>query len=164
MRARPSRLLAAILVAAAAGVLLGCASSPRDNRAAGHRAVSRNTAPLPGKPGCFWVTDFNNSWTALNDGELIVYDPLFGPYLMKLFEPVPNLKYRHQLGFEASPPDRHRICSSSMDYLLVRHFRSGRVPIVAVRKLTRAQERQLLLQNHIKLPDPLATEDRGTTR
>jgi hypothetical protein len=150
----PLRLVATGLIATAAAALLGCASAHGRGYAASSAATDRETAALPGRPGCFWLTDFDGSWTVLTNSELIVYDPVFSrPYLLKLFEPVPDLKFRQRLGFEASPPDRHRICTSSMDYLLLPRWRLGRDMIVAVRELTVAEERQLLLQTHIK-PSP----------
>jgi hypothetical protein len=87
----------------------------------------------------------------LNDGELIVYAPGHShAYLVKLLEPVPNLKFHQRLGFE---DDEHtgRICDHSMDDLVVPHWQPHRIPIVAVHRLS-APERQLLLaENHVKL-------------
>jgi hypothetical protein len=162
---QPLRFVATGLIATAAAALLGCGSAQVGGYATGSPTTRPKTAALPGKPGCFWLTDFDGSWTVLTNSELIVYDPVFSrPYLLKLFEPVPDLKFRQRLGFEASPPDRHRICTSSMDYLLLPRWRLGRDMIVAVRELTIPEERQLLLQNHIKLPPwPPARGNQGTT-
>jgi len=152
---QPLRFLGTGLIATVAAVLLGCASTPVGSQAASRAATGRTIAALPGKPGCFWVTDFDGSWTVLNDSQLIVPDPVFSrSYLLQLFTPVPDLKFRHRLGFEVSGPDRHRICTRSLDYLLVPRW--VHVPIVAVRELTVPQERRLLLQNHIRLPPGLS--------
>ncbi len=150
MHPQPLRFLAAGLIAAAAAALLGCASTG-GGYAGSRAATARSTAPLPGKPGCFWVADFDGSWTALNDSELIVADPVFSrSYLLQLYRPVADLKFRHRLGFEVFPPDLRRICTDSLDYLLVPRW--VHVPIVAVRELTAPEERLLLLQNHVKAP------------
>ena len=151
MRPQPRRFIATGLIAAVAAALLGCASTHGGEYGAGGAALSRKTGALPGKPACFRVTDFDGSFTVLNDSELIVPDPVLSrTYLIVLSEPVSYLKLRHHPGFLAFPPHNHLICSNPLDYLLVRRWKSGRVPIVAVRELTAAQERQLLLQNHIR--------------
>ncbi len=155
MHPLPLRFLATGLIATAGAVLLGCASTPAASPAASGAAMARTIAALPGKPGCFWVTDFDGSWTVLNNSQLIVPDPVFSrSYLLQLFTPVPYLKFRHRLGFEVSGPDRRRICTRSLDYLLVPHWVHD--PIVAVRELTAPQERRLLLQNHVKVPPGLS--------
>jgi Family of unknown function (DUF6491) len=156
MRARGSRWLAAILIATAAGVLLGCASIHRQVHAASQAPLGQNTAALPGKPACFRIADFGGSWLVLNDSELVVPDPVFSRwYLFKLSEPVFGLKFklRYHLTFEPFPPDDELVCSSSSsstDYLRVPHWRLHSVPIQAVRELTVAERRRLLLQNHIE--------------
>lgn len=153
MRARPLRCLVVGLLSAAA--LWGCASSPSSQGAglaANLGAKSHETAALPGKPGCFWLSNFDGSWTVLNESELIVYAPLYSkPYLVKLFEPVPTLEFRERLGFEDSE-HTGMICDGTMDDLVVPHWEPHRIPIVAVRELTAPQAQRLLAQNHIKLP------------
>lgn len=165
MHPQALRFVATGLIVTAAAVLLGCASTHGGRYAAGSAATGSESAALPGKPGCFWWADFDNSWTALNTSELIVYDPVFSrPYLLRLSEPVPDLKFRHRLGFAVSPPDRHRICTSSRDYLLLPRWRLGRDMIVAVRELTVPQARQLLLKNRVKPPAwPPAKANQDTT-
>ncbi|MGH8316624.1 MAG: DUF6491 family protein [Steroidobacteraceae bacterium] len=151
MQAQPPRVIAIGLIAAAAAALLGCASTQVTgpaNRGAG----SQKTAALPGKPGCFWLRQFQGSWTVLNSSELIVYVPLDSePYLIKLFEPVQDLKFDERLGF-VDAEHSGMICDGSTDYLAVPHWQPHRIPILAVRKLTQPEERQLLAQNHIKPP------------
>ncbi|MGH8316655.1 MAG: DUF6491 family protein [Steroidobacteraceae bacterium] len=165
MHLQSLRFVAMGLLAAAAAALLGCASAPVGGYATSSAATSRETAALPGKPGCFWLTDFDGSWTVLTNSELIVYDPVFSrPYLLQLFEPVPDLKFRHRLGFGVSAPDRHRICTNSRDYLLLPRWRLGSDMIVAVRELTVPEERQLLSQHHVRLPpSPRAERSQSTT-
>ncbi len=108
--------------------------------------------PLPGKPACFWLDNFDGSWTVLNDSELIVYAPFYSqPYLIKLFEPVPDLKFHERLGFDAAE-GTGSVCDGAMDDLVVPHWEPHRVPILAVRQLTVPEERHLLAENHIKLP------------
>jgi hypothetical protein len=161
MQTRPLRAIAIGLTAAAAAALLGCAST----QGAGQATSSQTTAALPGKPACFWLRTFQGSWTVLNSRELIVYAPLDSdPYLIKLLEPVPNLKFDQRLGFE-DVEHSGMICDSSMDDLALPHWQPHRIPIVAVRKLTVPEERLLLAENHIKLPPapPPSKDNQNTT-
>jgi len=164
LQARRLRCIAIALLAAAAVVLCGCASSP-SSQGAGVAAIlgsnsRKEAAALPGTPACFWLPNFDGSWTVLNDSELIVYAPLYSqPYLIKLFAPVPTLKFDEHLGFAASE-HTGMICDDAMDELVVPRWEPHRVPIVAVHKLTMPQARQLLAENHIKLP-PLAKPVKG---
>ena len=155
MKARPLRWIAISLTAATAGALFGCASSPSSQGAgfaASIRGATHEKAALPGKPGCFWLSNFDGSWTVLNDSELIVYAPFESqPYLIKLFAPVPDLKFHQRLGFDAVE-GTGSICNGTMDILVVPNWEPHRVPIVAVRALTVPEERHLLEENHIKLP------------
>jgi hypothetical protein len=148
------RCIAIALLAAAATILSGCASSPSSQGAgvaAALESPSQKSAALPGTPGCFWLSNFDGSWTVLNDSELIVYAPLYSrPYLIRLFEPVPTLKYKERLGFADAEPSG-MICNDTMDDLVVPHWQPNRIPIVAVRKLTVPQAERLLAENHIKL-------------
>ncbi|MGH8290141.1 MAG: DUF6491 family protein [Steroidobacteraceae bacterium] len=146
MKARALRLATIGLLAVVAGAMLGCASTH------GAGANSPKTAALPGTPGCFWLRNFDGSWTVLNDSELIVYVPMYSqPYLIKLFAPVPNLKFDERLGFQ-DVEHSGMICDGEMDNLAVPHWGPGRIPIVAVRKLTVPEERSLLVENHLKPP------------
>ena len=154
MRARPRRCLVVCLLAAAAAALCGCASSPSSQGAgvAAYLGKSHETAALPGKPGCFWLSNFDGSWTVLNDSELIIYAPLYSkPYLIKVFEPVPTLKFHERLGFENSEHSG-MICDGAMDDLVIPHWQPNRIPIVAVRELTSPEAERLLAANHIALP------------
>src|SRR6185437_10571266 len=158
MRARPLRRIAIALLAAIAASLWGCASSPFSPASQGAAVAAnlgstgRNAAPLPGEPGCFWLSNFDGSWTVLNKSELIIYAPLYSqPYLIRLFAPVPTLKFHERLGF-VDTERTGMICNDTMDALVVPHWEPEHVPIVAVRKLTMAEARHLLAENHIKLP------------
>lgn len=149
---RPPRFMGIGLLAVVALVLLGCASTQPPRPAANGGAAGGKTAALPGKPGCFWLHDFQGSWTVLNESELIVYAPFYSqPYLIKLFEPVPDLKFDERLGF-ADAEHTGMICDGSMDDLVVPHWQPHRIPIVAVRQLTASEARHLLAVNHIKPP------------
>ena len=153
MQARPLRRFTIALLAALAAALSACASGP-PRRAGGYTAgagVRQKSVALPGQPGCFWLSDFEGSWTVLNDSELIIEAPFHHPYLIRLFEPVPTLRLHERLGF-ADIEGTGRICNGSMDDLVVPHWQPHRIPIVAVRELTVPQERQLLAKNHITPP------------
>jgi hypothetical protein len=146
MQASTLRLSVIGVLAATAASLLGCASTAHEG------AGAQQTAALPGKPGCFWLRNFDGSWTVLNDRQLIVYAPLYShPYLIQLFEPIPNLKFDQRLGF-LDTERTGMICDDKQDDLLVPNWTPHRVPIVAVRELTTSQARQLLADNHIQLP------------
>lgn len=155
MRAQWPGCIVIALLAAAATVLWGCAASPASQGAgvaANLGSGGQKTAPLPGKPGCFWLSNFDGSWTVLNDSELIVDAPLYSrPYLVKLFEPVPTLRLHERLGF-ADSEHTGMICNDAMDDLVVPHWEPHRIPIVAVRELTVPEARHLLAENHIRLP------------
>lgn len=158
MRASSPRWIVLSLLAATAAGLWGCASN-RSSPSSQGAAVAANlgstgqsAAPLPGTPGCFLLSLFDGSWTVLNESELIVYAPSESqPYLIKLFAPVPTLKFRQRLGF-ADTGHSGMICDDAMDALVVPNWEPGHVPIVAVRKLTVPQARHLLAENHIAPP------------
>jgi hypothetical protein len=151
MHAQALRFLGASLLAAVAAAVLGCAST-RGAGGAGQGGASTKTAALPGTPGCFWLRNFDGAWTVLNDSELIVHAPSFSePYLIRLFEPVTTLGFDERLGFQ-DVEHTGMICDGAMDNLVVPKWQPHLVPIVAVRKLTVAQERQLLIDNHLKPP------------
>lgn len=147
IRHLPRALGMALLIAVLAS---GCASGPKHSVAPGPNPYA--LASLPGKPGCFWLRSFDGSWTALNERQLLVYAPLTSPpYLVQLFEPIPNLKFAERLGFE----DVERtglICDSRLDYAIVPNWTPHRIAITAVRQVTPEQARQLLLSNGLKAP------------
>lgn len=152
MRPQSPRYIAITLLAAAAAVLWGCASSP-SSQGAGFAAEvapsSHKAEALPGRPGCFWLSNFDGSWTVLNDSELIVYAPLHSrPYLIRLFAPVPTLKFHQRLGFVDSE-HTGLICDRAMDDLVVPNWQPQRIPIVAVRELTAPETQRLLAENHV---------------
>ena len=128
----------------------GCATASRDTLASGPNPA--DLAALPGKPGCFWLRNFDGSWTALNQRQLLVYAPLTSPpYLVQLFEPVPTLRFAERLGFE----DVERtgmICNNAADYAIVPNWHPHRIVITAVHQVTAEQARQLLLANGLKAP------------
>jgi hypothetical protein len=128
----------------------GCASGPRNAVAPGPNP--HDIAALPGKPGCFWLRNFDGSWTVLNQRQLLVYAPLTRPpYLVQLFEPIPTLKFAERLGFEDIERSG-QICDSAQDMAIVPNWTPHRIPITAVRQVSRQEERQLLLSNGLKAP------------
>lgn len=64
-------------------------------------------------------------------------------YLVKLFEPVFDLSFHLNLGFE-DVERTGQICNDADDYLIVRGYVPPRVPIVAVHKITMAEQAALL--------------------
>jgi hypothetical protein len=149
MQPRPLALVAA--VTALTAFISGCATPPQSPAAAN---LANLTKPenLPGKPACFWKSNFQGDWTVLDDSTLIVRAPLAkDAYVVKLFEPVFNLGFKQGLGFE----DREhvgQICNEGDDYLLVPGWQPPRVPIVAVHALTRGEEDRLLVAAGLPVP------------
>ena len=152
MQFRPPLIKVAIWALAA--IATGCATT-------GHAPQSRTNLDnltkienLPGKAGCFWKSSFQGDWTVLNDSTLIVRAPLpKDAYVIKLFEPVFNLSFKQDLGFE----DREhtgQICNDGDDYLLVPGWQPPQVPIVAVHALTMAEQDQLLQAAGKPVPHP----------
>lgn len=136
MHARPLYLLT---TAAALSALAACATHPRTVST----SAQAQAQALPGKPGCFWLRNVQD-WTVLNNQELIVHAPLQqDAYLIKLFEPVFDLSFHQNLGFE-DVEHTGQICNDSNDYLLVRGYAPPRIPIVAVHQLTMPEQAALL--------------------
>jgi uncharacterized protein DUF6491 len=132
-----SRLLRHAAAASLAGVVVACAGT---HGAAGAPAA---TASLPGTPDCFWLRNVYD-WTVLNNSELIVHVPLAQDgYLVKLFQPVFDLDFHLGLGFE-DVEHTGRICGPSRDNLLVPNYTPRSIPIVAVQRLSAAEQVQLL--------------------
>ncbi|HTV95127.1 MAG TPA: DUF6491 family protein [Steroidobacteraceae bacterium] len=150
MRARP--LLIGAALGALAAIAVGCATTTQPPPSAAKLANLTKLANLPGKPACFWRSNFQGDWTVLNDSTLIVRAPLPKDiYVVKLFEPVFNLSFRQRLGFE----DREhtgQICDNGDDYLTVPGWQPPQVPIVAVRALTTAEQNELLRAAGLPLP------------
>jgi hypothetical protein len=131
-----TRLLRNVAVASGAAVVVACATTDAAPKQA-------DTANLPGTPACFWVRNVWG-WTVLNNSELIVQAPTNqNAYLVKLFEPVFDLDFHIGLGFQ-DVEHTGMICGPSRDYLIVRGYAPPRIPIVAVQKLTAAEQVQLL--------------------
>ena len=100
-------------------------------------------APLPGTDACVFLSNIED-WQVIDDSTLIVYAPLpKDAYLLKLFEPVPDLDFRNRVGFDDADHNG-QICGNGTDYLVLRGEVPRRVPIVAFRKLTLDQAKQLL--------------------
>ena len=153
MKQGPLHVAALGVLAAGLAGLIGCASTPPAAAQGGAAAPhARAAATLPGTPSCFYLINFEGSWTVLSEDELIIYAPLYSnPYLIKLFEPIPNLKFDQRLGFY----DVERtgmICDNADDDLVVPNWQPHRIPIVAVHQLTVAQADDLLRAHGIKVP------------
>jgi hypothetical protein len=129
-------------VAVLAVITVGCASTPHTPATALDNLTKVEN--LPGKPACFWKSNFQGDWTVLNDSTLIVHAPLPKDiYVIKLFEPVFSLKFKEGLGLD----DREhtgQICNDGDDYLLVPGWQPPQVPIVAVHALTTEEQAHLL--------------------
>ncbi len=127
-----ARVAAVLAAAMAAGCMTGAAGS--------HPAA----APLPGTDACVFMREVSD-WVVVDASTLIVYAPLRkDAYLLKLFEPIPELNFKERVGFEDSDHDG-MLCGNGGDYLVVRDdIGPQRVPIVAFRKLTSAEAKQLL--------------------
>jgi hypothetical protein len=151
-----SAVLAALGVLAS--MLAGCAT-PTPSPAQANLANLTRLENLPGKPACFWKSNFQGDWTVLNDSTLIVRAPLpKDAYVIKLFEPVFSLSFRQALAFE----DKERvgqICNGGDDYLVVPDGQPSRVPIVAVRALTMAEQDQLLKAAGLPIPHSRTAAD-----
>ena len=153
MPVRRPRLIATR--AALAAITIGCASGPQAVRPPSALDTLTRLENLPGKPGCFWKSDFQGDWTVLNDSTLIVHAPLGrDAYVIKLFLPVFSLGFKQALGFE----DRTRtgrICNDGDAWLAVPDSQPPAVSILAVHALTPAEEDQLLLAAGKPLPKRL---------
>ncbi len=157
MQARP-RIMNKQVIYAAFGVLAamvaGCATPAPPSQAQANLANLTKTENLPGKPGCFWKSNFQGDWTVLNDSTLIVHAPLpHDAYVIKLFEPVFSLGFKQGLGFE-DKEHTGQICSNGDDYLLVPGWQPPQVPIVAVHALTLPEQDQLLRAAGLPVPHP----------
>jgi hypothetical protein len=120
-------------ISLAAISLTGCAATHV-------RSAQANTA-LPGTEACFWVRDVRH-WDVIDQWTLIVYAPMTQDvYLVKLFQPIPDLSFHVGLGFDDAERTG-RICSID-DYVIVGKPFPLRVPISAVRALTAEQVKQL---------------------
>ena len=135
--------LTTALLGALCAVAVGCATTSRAPPANSELDKLTKRENLPQTPGCFWRSDFQGDWTVLNESTLIVRAPLRkDAYVVKLFEPVIDLRFKQRLGFE-DKLHTGRICDNGDDYLVV-PGEPLRVPITAVRVLTKDQQTQLL--------------------
>src|SRR3984957_16697349 len=96
-------LLINAAVGALAAIAVGCATTAQPPPSRANLDNLTKVENLPGKPLCFWKSNFQGDWTVLNDSTLIVHAPLpKDAYVIKLFEPVFDLSFKQGLGFEAS--------------------------------------------------------------
>jgi hypothetical protein len=125
-------LLILTLAAASAG---GCAS--------GRASSVRAAAPLPGTDACVFIGNIYD-WDVIDPSTMIVYAPQRkDAYLLKLFAPVPDLDFKQRVGFEDSDHNGE-LCGFGDNLVLRDEIGARRTPIVAFRKLTPEQLRQLL--------------------
>jgi len=112
--------------------LAGCAAQPR-----------RELASLPGRDACFWTRTLFD-WTVLDDSTLLVHAPTPNDaYLVKLFAPIPDLKFHDALGFQGGNGPPGQFCAQN-GAVIAGGPVPEREPVIAVRALTAAQARQLL--------------------
>jgi Family of unknown function (DUF6491) len=124
-----------VLLALGALAAAGCATS--------RTQPERVAAPWPGTDACVFISNVSD-WDVIDATTMIVYAPLRkDAYLLKLFAPLPELNFKQRVGFEDSDHNG-QLCGNG-DYLLIRdEVSSRRMPIVAFRKLTPEQAKQLL--------------------
>ena len=135
MPASIRRRSALLTLALAAASVSGCASS----RAHSERAA----APLPGTEACVFIRNISD-WDVIDPTTMIVYAPQRkDAYLLKLFAPVPELDFKQRVGFEDSDHNG-QLCGFGDDLVVHDEIGAQRTPIVAFRKLTPEQLRQLL--------------------
>lgn len=127
---RTPHVLLALLAPPVLG-LTGCASQPRSD-----------LANLPGKRACFWIRNVFD-WTVLNETTLLVHSPPSDAYLIKLFAPIPDLKFHEALGFEGGDGEPGRFCTDN-GYVIVRGAVPQREPVIAVQALTPGEAQQVL--------------------
>jgi hypothetical protein len=125
----------AVLMALGALAAAACATS--------RTQPERVAAPLPGTDACVFIRNVSD-WDVIDSTTMIVYAPQRqDAYLLKLFAPVPELNFKQRVGFEDSDHNG-QLCGNG-DNLVVRDEGSSwRTPIVAFRKLTPEQAKQLV--------------------
>jgi hypothetical protein len=142
----------AALLALAVGALAagGCAAMRAQSAPA--------AAPLPGTDACVFIRDVYD-WVVVDTTTLIVYAPMrTDPYLLKLFAPVFDLDFRQRVGFEDAEHNG-QLCGNGTDYLVIRDETGPeRVPIVAFRKITPDQAKQLLAAGRPAASTPAAAK------
>ncbi len=112
-------------------VLAGCAAQPR-------RPLN-----LPGKNACFWTRTIFD-WTVLDDSTILVHAPSpRDSYLIKLFAPIPGLKFHEELGFQGGDGQPGQFCREN-GYVVARGPVPDRQPVIAVQALTAGEAKQLL--------------------
>ena len=103
----------------------------------------RTAAPLPGTDACVFISSVSD-WVVIDSTTMVVYAPLRkDAYLLKLFAPVPELNFKQRLGFEDSDHNG-QLCGNGDDLVVRDEISVRRMPIVAFRKLTPEQVKQLL--------------------
>lgn len=126
---------ALIALALSALAAAGCAT----RRAQPERAA----APLPGTDACVFINSVSD-WVVIDSTTMVVYAPLRqDAYLLKLFAPEAELNFKQRLGFEDSDHNG-QLCGNGDDLVVRDEISARRMPIIAFRKLTPEQAKQLL--------------------
>ena len=124
----------------------GCATKSAQSK--------RASTDLPDTDDCVWILTIQN-WDVIDPSTLIVYAPTpKDAYLIKLFQPVPDLSSHEDLGFEAGNHD-NQVCGRSGD-MLVRASVRQQVPITAVHALRTSEVKQLKATAKSGLATPAA--------
>jgi hypothetical protein len=112
--------------------------------AAGCTAPPRHAlANLPGKDACFWTRTIFD-WTVLDDSTILVRAPSpNAAYLIKLFAPIPGLKFHEELGFQGGDGQPGQFCRQN-GYVIARGPIPDRQPVIAVQAVTAGEARQLV--------------------
>jgi len=135
MPASTQRRAARLMLALMALAVAGCASTAAPS--------ARAAAPLPGTDACVFISSIDD-WQVIDSTTMIVYAPLRkDAYLLKLFAPVQELDFKQRVGFEDSDHNG-QLCGFGDDLVLRDEIGERRTPIVAFRKLTPDELRQLL--------------------
>jgi hypothetical protein len=130
--------------ARAAWLLLACAALAAAGCAITAAPSQRAAAPLPGTDACVFIRNVYD-WDVIDSSTLIVYAPMRkDPYLVKLFAPVFDLDFKQRVGFEDGDHSGMLCGNGAANLVVGDEIGPQRVPIVAFRKLTVEQAKQLL--------------------
>ena len=134
--------LCCVAISLALSNLSGCAST----RAQTANAPSPPGAPVANLPtigteACFWIRDVRH-WDVIDPSTLIVYAPMpKEAYLVKLLQPIPDLRFHLALGFEDTD-HMGRVCRIGT-FVSVGQPMPWRAPVAAVRALTPDEVKQV---------------------
>jgi hypothetical protein len=153
--------LCCVAISLALSNLSGCAST----RAQTPGAQSPPSAPVSdiptiGTESCFWIRDVRH-WDVIDPSTLIVYAPMpKEAYLVKLLQPIPDLRFHLTLGFEDTD-HMGRVCRIGT-FVSVGQPMPWRAPVAAVRALTPDEVKQVKTAAKTKGKGTVATPATGT--